>query len=74
MKSNNRQFAILDSNGAIAAIILTRGNEFYCFEQLDDAPSNFKKAMEHYPEGKLVELDLSVKAAKANSGLVTGNR
>jgi hypothetical protein len=63
MSDSKQQFAIVGKDGAIEAIIVTRGNEFYCYEIVEDSPKNFKEAMAHYPSAKLVELTLSEKGA-----------
>ena len=57
--SEKQQFVIVDDADTIQAVIMVRGQEFFCFELLDDAPQNFKEAMRHYPECKLVPIKLS---------------
>jgi hypothetical protein len=61
MPDDKQQFAIVDDDGVMEAIIVTRGEEFYCYEILEDSPKTFKEAMEHYPGAKLVELTLERK-------------
>jgi len=61
VSSDNRQFAIIRKDGSIEAIVLTRGSEFYCFERCEDAPTNFKEAMDQYPGCTLAELKLTVR-------------
>jgi hypothetical protein len=58
MPTDKHQFAIVSENGTIEAVILTRGDEFYCFERVEDALKSLKEAMALYPGGKLVELTL----------------
>ena len=70
MPTLNQQFAIVDADGKIAAIVLTRGTEFHIYEQLEEAPRNFKEALKIYPGAKIVELELKIVPAAVNAGLV----
>jgi hypothetical protein len=58
MSSERKQFAIVDEDNCIQAIILTRNNEFYCYEHFEDSPNSLKAAQEEYPECRLVEIQL----------------
>jgi hypothetical protein len=40
MKESKEQFAVINKDGTIEAIILMRGKEFYCYELHEDAPKN----------------------------------
>jgi hypothetical protein len=57
-KAEKLQFVLVDGNQTIQAIILVRGDEFYCYERCEDSPPNFKAAVAEYPDCRLVQVEL----------------
>jgi len=56
--SQKKQFAIVNGAGEIEALVLIRGDEFYCYERLEDAPKNMKELMDVYSDCALKEIQM----------------
>jgi hypothetical protein len=54
-----QQFAVVSKDGTIEAIVLIRGEEFYCYELHEDAPKNMKEAQKEFPGCDVVPLKLT---------------
>jgi hypothetical protein len=61
VQQEKEQFAVVNKEGEIEALILTRGEEFYCYERLEDSPRNHEDVRRLYPASTIIKLQLSQK-------------
>jgi hypothetical protein len=58
--SQKKQFAVVNDDGEIEAIVLIREDEFYCYERLERPPTNIKELMTEYSDCELKEIQIKV--------------